>query len=79
MKTVHYASYLVNGTEVNGTAELLNGSGYLFRPEGERQATLVSYRDVDLLLYGHVPTADAQALVDGDRVYRCSRTLQAAA
>jgi hypothetical protein len=42
MKTVHYASYLVNGEEVTGTAELLGGSGYLFRQDGQRKATLVS-------------------------------------
>jgi hypothetical protein len=35
----HYA-YL---GDVYGTAELLNGSGYLFRAEGERKAILVSY------------------------------------
>jgi hypothetical protein len=37
----HYA-YL---GDVYGTAELLNGSGYLFRAEGERKATLVSYNN----------------------------------
>jgi hypothetical protein len=31
------------------------------------------------VLNGRVDLADAQALVDGDRVYNCSRTLQAAA
>jgi hypothetical protein len=39
----HYASYLIAGEEVYGTAELVNGSGYLFRREGELKATLVSY------------------------------------
>ena len=60
MKTVHYASYLVNGEEVEGTAELVCGSGYLFRKDGERQATLVSYKDPSLLLFGLCALADAQ-------------------
>ena len=64
MKTVHYASYLVNGEEVFGTAEFLNGSGYLFRKDGERKATVVSYTDVDLMLYGRCDLADAQYLDD---------------
>ena len=38
----HYA-YL---GDVYGTAELLNGSGYLFRAEGERQATVVGHKDL---------------------------------
>jgi hypothetical protein len=77
MKTVHYASYLVNNEEVFGTAELLNGSGYLFRKDGERQATLVSYKDVDLMLYGLVDVADGQHDVDlavgGYAAVACSR------
>ena len=64
MKTVHYASYLVNGAEVYGTAELLNGSGYLFRQDGERTATLVSYKDADLVLNGLCFDADAQHDID---------------
>ena len=40
-----------------GTAELLNGSGYLFRAEGERSATLVSYKDPELMLLGLVDLA----------------------
>jgi hypothetical protein len=79
MSIVHYSSYMVNGSEVYGTAELLCGSGYLFRAEGERQATLVSYKDVDLMLYDRVDLAEAQAQADGDKVYRTSRTLQARA
>jgi hypothetical protein len=63
-KTVRYASYLVNGEEVWGTAELLNGSGYLFRAEGERQATLVSYKDPALCLLGVCDVADGQYEVD---------------
>ena len=64
MKTVHYASYLVNNEEVFGTAELVCGSGYLFRKDGERQATLVSYKDVNLMLYGRCDLADAQYIDD---------------
>jgi hypothetical protein len=63
-KTVHYASYVVNGDEVYGTAELLNGSGYLFRQDGERQATVVSDKDVNLMLYSRCDLADAQYVDD---------------
>jgi hypothetical protein len=76
MKTLHYASLLVNDEEVYGTAELVCGSGYLFRKDGERKATLVSYNDPNLLLFGLVALADAQAELDGDKVYVTSRTLQ---
>ena len=63
---MHYASYLDkrSGAEVFGTAELLGGSGYLFRQDGQRKATLVSYTDVDLMLYGLVDVADGQDEVD---------------
>ena len=60
MRIVHYASYEINGQDVYGTAELVNGSGYLFRKDGKRQATLVSYKDVNLLLYGRVDIADTK-------------------
>jgi hypothetical protein len=43
-RITHYASLLVAGEEIFGTAELLSGSGYLFRKDGERTATLVSYK-----------------------------------
>jgi hypothetical protein len=56
----HYA-YL---GDVHGTAELLNGSGYLFRAAGEGKATLVSYTDANLVLLGRVDLADAQRQVD---------------
>jgi hypothetical protein len=56
----HYAQYVA----LEGTAELVNGSGFLFRREGERQATLVSYRDPALVLCGLVALADAQAAID---------------
>jgi hypothetical protein len=52
----HYA-YL---GDLYGTAELLNGSGYLFRAEGQRKATLVSSKAPALLLLGLVQEADAQ-------------------
>jgi hypothetical protein len=70
----HYA-YL---GDVYGTAELLNGSaGYLFRAEGERKATLVSYKDPELLLLGLVQAADAQRVADmaagGYAAIACSR------
>jgi hypothetical protein len=54
---ITYYAYLA---AVYGTAELLNGSGYLFRAEGERKATLVSYRDLELVLLGRCDLADAQ-------------------
>jgi hypothetical protein len=53
---IHYAYY----GDLYGTAELLNGSGYLFRAEGEKRATLVSYKDHELMLLGLVAVADAQ-------------------
>jgi hypothetical protein len=61
---VHYASYELNGQELFGTAELLSGSGYLFRKDGERRATLVSYRDASLMLFGICAVADAQYIDD---------------
>jgi hypothetical protein len=60
---VHYA-YL---GEVYGTAELLNGTGYVFRAEGERKATLVSYRDSNLVLLGRCDLADLQQAADDAR------------
>jgi hypothetical protein len=63
-KTVHYASYLVNNEETYGTAEFVNGSGYLFRKDGERKATLVSRKDINLMLFGLVSMADAQYVDD---------------
>jgi hypothetical protein len=52
----HYAYY----GELYGTAELLCGSGYLFRAEGERQATLVNYKDPELMLLGRCDIADTK-------------------
>jgi hypothetical protein len=69
----HYA-YL---GETYGTAELLNGSGYLFWADGERQATLVSYKDPELLLLGLCALAEMQedldTLVGGPAAIACSR------
>jgi hypothetical protein len=56
----HYAYY----GDTYGTAELLNGSGYLFRADGERKATLVSYKDPALLLLGRCDLADTQYAAD---------------
>jgi len=60
---VHYA-YL---GDVYGTAELLGGTGYLFRKDGERKATLVSYHDPALLLLGRCDLADLQQAADDAR------------
>jgi hypothetical protein len=44
----HYALY----GDRSGVAEVLNGSGYLFRAEGERRATVISSNDPQLTLLG---------------------------
>jgi len=62
-KPQHVTHYAYLG-DVYGTAELLNGSGYLFRKDGERQAALVSYKDPELVLLGQVDLADAQREAD---------------
>ena len=59
-RVTHYAYY----GELYGTAELLNGSGYLFRKDGERKATLVSYKDPELTLLGRCDLANAQRAAD---------------
>lgn len=77
-KVVHYASYLINGEEVWGIARLVPG-GYVFTPEGSHERRLVSYKYVELLLYGLVPLADQQWVIDqaqGGLVATCSRTVQ---
>lgn len=61
-KLVHYAVY----RDVEGTAELVNGSGYLFRPDDTRKAVLVHYTDPALVLAGRQDIADGQRLVDGN-------------
>jgi hypothetical protein len=55
-RVTHYAYY----GDLYGTAELLNGTGYLFRQDGERKATLVNYKDPALVLLGRCDLADAQ-------------------
>jgi hypothetical protein len=72
-RCTHYAYY----GEVYGSAEFVSGTGYLFRAEGERQATLVSYKDPELLLLGRMDVADMQhdidLLVGGYAAVACSR------
>ena len=72
----HHAYY----GDIYGTAELLNGSGYLFRAEGERTATLVSYKDPALMLLGLVDVSDAQHDVDlivgGPARIACDRAME---
>ena len=73
---VHYAYY----GDLYGTATLLNGSGYLFREDGQRQAVVVSYRDPELLLLGLVDVADSQhevdMLVGGAAAVACTRQME---
>jgi hypothetical protein len=79
MKTVHYASYILKGEEVWGTAEFVCGSGYLFRKDGERQAVLVSYKDPELVINGLCDVADMQHDIDlavgGFAAVACSREM----
>ena len=56
----HYAYY----GDREGTAELVNGTSYLFREAGQRKATLVSYKDPALVLLGRCDLADAQRAAD---------------
>lgn len=76
-KIVHYASYLINGEEVFGIARLVGG-GYYFTPDiGESR--LVSYKDVELTLFGNVDIAHQQWVIDeanGGLVATCSRTIR---
>jgi hypothetical protein len=78
-KTQNVAHYAYLG-DTYGTAELLTGSGYLFRAEGARQATLVSYKDPALMLLGLVDVADAQhdvdMLVGGYTRIACDRQME---
>jgi hypothetical protein len=70
----HYAYY----GDLYGTAELLCGSGYLFRQEGQRQAVVVSYKDPELLLLGLVVLSEMQheldTLLGGPALIACTRT-----
>jgi hypothetical protein len=52
----HYATY----GDLYGTADLLGGTGYLFREDSQRKATVVSYKDPELVLLGRVDLADAK-------------------
>jgi hypothetical protein len=61
MATVTHFAYF---GDLYGTAELVNGSGYLFREEGARQVTLVSSKDPALLLLGLVELSEMQADID---------------
>ena len=59
-RTVHYASYVVNGIEVFGTAESVWDVGYLFREDGQTTVRRVLTHDANLMLYGQCDIADAQ-------------------
>jgi hypothetical protein len=74
-KVQHYAYY---GDDY-GIATLVSG-GYTFRPEGGASVRLVSYADPELMLLGHVSTADQQWAIDqaqGGLVRTTSRTVAA--
>jgi hypothetical protein len=62
-RIAHYASYLVGDEEVFGVATLIAG-GYSFRPDDSRAVRLVSYKDVNLMLYGLVDVATSQYIDD---------------
>ena len=72
----HHAYY----GDVYGTATLLGGSGYLFREEGQRTATLVSYKDPELMLLGLVELSEMQqdvdVLVGGHAAVACGRDME---
>ena len=74
----HYAYY----GDLYGTATLLTGSGYLFREDGQRTATLVSYKDADLMLLGLVELSEMQhdvdVLVGGPAAICTSRQMEVA-
>jgi hypothetical protein len=67
---------------------LRDAHGIFLQANGEvsfRDSDTQTWQDVDLetltrwaCLNGRVDLAEAQALADGNKVYRCSRTLQAA-
>jgi hypothetical protein len=74
---VHYASFTINGQDVEGTAERTQG-GYIFRPATGHKAILVDYRNVDLYLFGVASLADTQQAEDmahgGYAAIACSRS-----
>jgi hypothetical protein len=59
-----YALLTVGTMEIEGTAQLVNGTGYLFRKDGERRAILVAWNDPNLLLFGLVEAVAAQRAAD---------------
>jgi hypothetical protein len=76
-RTTHNVTHYAYYGELYGTAELLCGSGYLFREEGQRQAVVVSYKDPELLLLGLVDVSEMQHDIDlavgGYAAIACSR------
>jgi hypothetical protein len=62
-RIAHYASLMVGTEEVVGVATLIAG-GYSFRPDDSRAVRLVSYKDVNLMLYGLVDLATSQYIDD---------------
>jgi hypothetical protein len=70
-KIQHYASYMIGGEEVYGIAQLVPG-GYVFTADGSHEHRLVSYKDVDLLLYGQVDIAHQQWVIDAAQGARTS-------
>jgi len=69
----HFATY----KGLSGIAELVRGSGYLFRAHGASRAMLVAYTDVNLVLLGLVDLADTQheldELLGGPAQVACTR------
>jgi hypothetical protein len=76
-RTTHNVTHYAYYGDLYGTAELLTGSGYLFRADGQRAATLVSYKDPELLLLGLVELSEMQhdvdLLVGGFAAVACGR------
>jgi hypothetical protein len=62
-RVAHFASLMIGNEEVFGVATLVAG-GYSFRPDDSRAVRLVSYRDVNLMLFGRCDLADAQYIDD---------------
>jgi hypothetical protein len=78
-RTTHNVTHFAYYGDTYGTAELVNGSGYLFREDGQRQATLVSYKDPELMLLGLCDVADMQHDIDlavGGPAMICTHRLQ---
>jgi hypothetical protein len=81
-RTTHNVTHYAYYGELYGTAELLCGSGYLFREEGQRQAVVVSSKDPALMLLGLVALSEMQAdldtLLGGPAAIACSRQMEVA-